>query len=77
MDIIANLIEGMGIGVSMPCFNGRNLKEIINSFKDRCFFKFSEVEIVPLVNNLFDKAVNSWRTTQYDYFQKLTNGIQP
>ena len=77
VDIIANLIEGMGIGVPMPCFNGRNLKEIINNFKDRCFFKFSEVEIVPLVNNLFDKAVNSWRTTQYDYFQKLTNGIQP
>ena len=77
VDIIANLIEGMGIAVPMPCFNGRNLKEIINNFKDRCFFKFSEVEIVPLVNNLFDKAVNSWRTTQYDYFQKLTNGIQP
>ena len=77
MEIIANLIEGMGIGVSMPCFNGRNLKEIISNFKERCFFRFSEVEIVPLVNNLFDKAVNSWRTTQYDYFQKLTNGIQP
>jgi phosphatidylinositol 4-kinase len=76
VDIIANLIEGMGIGVPMPCFNGRNLKEIINNFKDRCFFKYSEVEIVPLVNNLFDKAVNSWRTSQYDYFQKLTNGIQ-
>ena len=77
VEIIANLIEGMGIGIPMPCFNGRNLKEIISSFKERCFFKFSEVEIVPLVNNLFDKAVNSWRTTQYDYFQKLTNGIQP
>ena len=77
VDIISNLIEGMGIGVPMPCFNGRNLKEIINSFKERCFFRYSEVEIVPLVNNLFDKAVNSWRTTQYDYFQKLTNGIQP
>ena len=77
VDIISNLIEGMGIGVPMPCFNGRNLKEIINNFKERCFFKYSEVEIVPLVNNLFDKAVNSWKTTQYDYFQKLTNGIQP
>ena len=77
VDIIANLIEGIGKGIPMPCFNGRNLKEIISNFKERCFFKFSEVEIVPLVNNLFDKAVNSWRTTQYDYFQKLTNGIQP
>ena len=77
VDIIANLIEGIGKGIQMPCFNGRNLKEIISNFKERCFFKFSEVEIVPLVNNLFDKAVNSWRTTQYDYFQKLTNGIQP
>ena len=77
MEIISNLIEGMGVGVSMPCFNGRNLKEIISNFKERCFFRYSEAEIVPLVNNLFDKAVNSWRTTQYDYFQKLSNGIQP
>ena len=77
MDIIANLIEGMGVGVAMPCFNGRNLKEIISNFKERCFFRYSEAEIVPQVNNLFDKAVNSWRTTQYDYFQKLSNGIQP
>ena len=76
MDIIANLIEGMGVGVAMPCFNGRNLKEIISNFKERCFFRYSEAEIVPQVNNLFDKAVNSWRTTQYDYFQKLSNGIQ-
>ena len=77
MDIIANLIEGMGVGVAMPCFNGRNLKEIISNFKERCFFRYSEAEIVPQVNNLFGKAVNSWRTTQYDYFQKLSNGIQP
>ena len=77
VNIIANLIEAMGLGVPMPCFNGRNLKEIINAFKERCFVKYSEVEIVPLVNTLFEKSVNSWRTTQYDYFQKLTNNIQP
>ena len=77
VDVIANLIEAMGQGVPMPCFNGRNIKEIISAFKERCFVKFSEVEIVPLVNNLFDRSVNSWRTTQYDYFQKLTNNIQP
>ena len=77
VDVIANLIEAMGLGVPMPCFNGRNIKEIITAFKERCFVKYSEVEIVPLVNNLFDKSVNSWRTTQYDYFQKLTNNIQP
>ena len=77
VDVIANLIEAMGLGVPMPCFNGRNLKEIINAFRERCFTKYSEVEIVPLANALFDKSVNSWRTTQYDYFQKLTNNIQP
>ena len=77
VDIIANLIEAMGLGVPMPCFNGRNIKEIISAFKERCFVKYSEVEIVPLVNNLFERSVNSWRTTQYEYFQKLTNNIQP
>ena len=77
VDVIANLIEAMGLGVPMPCFNGRNLKEIINLFKDRCFVKFSEFEIVSLADNLIERSVNSWRTTQYDYFQKLTNNIQP
>jgi phosphatidylinositol 4-kinase len=77
VDVIANLIEAMGLGVPMPCFNGRNLKEIINLFKDRCFVKFSEFEIVNLADNLIERSVNSWRTTQYDYFQKLTNNIQP
>ena len=68
VDVIANLFEDMGLGVPMTCFNGRNIKEIINAFKERCFVKYSEVEIVPIVN--------SWRTTQYDNFQKLTNNIQ-
>ena len=45
-EAISNLIEAMGMVVPMPCFNGRNLKEIINLFKERCFVKCSEVEII-------------------------------
>ena len=76
VDSIVHLIEAMEC-IPMPCFNGRNVRDIINAFKERCFIKLSEVEIIPLVNNLIDKSVNSWRTTQYDYYQKLSNNIQP
>lgn len=77
INVFIHLIEGMGIGVPMPCFNGRNLKDITNAVKERALVKFSEVEIVPIVNTLFERAINSWRTYQYDIFQKLTNNIQP
>ena len=76
VDVIVNLIEAMGC-VPMPCFNGRNIRDIINAFKERCFTKYTEVEIIPLASNLIDSSVNSWRTTQYDYYQKLENNIQP
>ena len=77
VDIFSNIVEGMGIGVPMPCFNGKNIKDVVNSFRDRFLLSYNDDEILNFVYNLVDKALNSWRTTQYDIFQKLTNGIIP
>ena len=77
VDIFTNIVEAMGIGVPMPCFNGKNIKDVVNSFRDRFLLSYNDDEILNFVYNLVDKALNSWRTTQYDIFQKLTNGIMP
>ena len=77
VDIFCNIVEAMGIGVPMPCFNGKNIKDVVNNFRDRFLLTYSDEDILNIVYNLVDKALNSWRTTQYDIFQKLTNGIIP
>jgi phosphatidylinositol 4-kinase len=76
-NIFCNIVEAMGIGVPMPCFNGRNYKDVVASFKERFLTNCSDQEVINVVENLVDKAVNSWRTTYYDIFQKYTNGIIP
>ena len=68
----------MGKGVPMPCFNsGMDLETVIENFKERFLLKYTEDKAIIIIENLIDKAVSSWRTTQYDIFQKLTNGILP
>ena len=75
--LFENIIYSMGIGnlSIMPCFKGRDIEKVMDDFRSRFFLKLKEEEIMPLVDNLVTEAKNNWRTTQYDYFQKLTNGI--
>ena len=61
----------------MPCFNGRSKKEILDKFRERFCLGKSEVECVKIVDDLVEKSINNWRTTQYDNFQQLSNGIRP
>ena len=63
--------------VPMPCFNGRNYKDVVASLKDRFLTNCSDQEVINVVENLVDKSVNNWRTSYYDSFQKYTNGIIP
>ena len=77
VDIFCNIVEAMFYGVPMPCFTGKNIKDIIVPLRERFLFKYSDTEIVSIAHNLIDRSLNSWRTTQYDMFQKFTNDIQP
>ena len=76
-NIFCNIVEAMGVGVPMPCFNGRNYKDVVASLKDRFLTNCSDQEVINVVENLVDKSVNNWRTSYYDSFQKYTNGIIP
>lgn len=78
IEILVNVVEAMGKGVPMPCFNsGIDLDIVLENFKERFLLKYTEDKAIIIIENLIDKAVSSWRTTQYDIFQKLTNGILP
>ena len=66
-----------GANSYMPCFVNRNLSDVMRGFKERFHFEKSEMDYITVVNDLVKDARGNWRTTQYDYFQKLTNGILP
>jgi len=76
-NIFCNIVEAMGVGVPMPCFNGRNYKDVVASLRERFLTNCSDQEVINVVENLVDKSVNNWRTSYYDSFQKYTNGIIP
>lgn len=77
VDDFMKIIEIRGKSVKMPCFNGRSKKEILDKFRERFCLGKSEVECVKIVDDLVEKSINNWRTTQYDNFQQLSNGIRP
>ena len=53
------------------------MNKIVSNFKERFIANKSEEQYLIIVNDLVDMSVNNWRTTQYDYFQKVTNNIIP
>lgn len=77
VDDFTKIIEIMGNSVEMPCFNGRNKKDVIEKFKEHFHLGKSELECVKLVDDLIEKSAANWRTIQYDNYQKLSNGILP
>lgn len=77
MDSFVTLVEIASKSVKMPCFNGKNTNEIIENLKTKFNLSLSEVEVIKLVDELIEKSKDNWFTTQYDKFQKLSNGILP
>ena len=75
---LATIVKAMGRGVPMPCFNaGTDVDTVVENFKERFLLKYTEDKAISIIEGLIEKAANSWRTTQYDIFQKLTNDIIP
>jgi phosphatidylinositol kinase/protein kinase (PI-3 family) len=61
----------------MPCFYNNDNASVILKFIERFHANKSESEYIRIVDELIYNSLNNWRTTQYDYFQKLTNDIRP
>ena len=72
-----NLIKLMFKGNSnvLPCFVGRDINDIISNFKKKFLLNVNDDDFYKVVNEIIEEAKDSFRTTQYDIYQKLTNGI--
>ncbi|CAD8090370.1 unnamed protein product [Paramecium sonneborni] len=57
----------------LPCFANLDIKAFTNRFQ----LNSTDKEIMDLVDRLINQSLSSWRTAQYDNFQKRTNGILP
>ena len=75
-DSFVKIVEIMGNNSDMPCFLGRDINLILRDLITRFHLDKSENEIKELMINLTNDSIKSWRTYQYDMYQKLTNGIK-
>jgi phosphatidylinositol kinase/protein kinase (PI-3 family) len=76
VDTFVKIVEIMSKGSKMPCFTDDPIS-IITSFRERFHINKSESELVKIVDELISYSLSNWRTSQYDYYQKMTNGIIP
>ncbi|CAD8205941.1 unnamed protein product [Paramecium octaurelia] len=70
---IENFFKIMVEKSDLPCFGNLDLKAFTNRFQ----LNATDQEIMGLVDRLINQSLSSWRTAQYDNFQKRTNGILP
>ncbi|PNY13785.1 phosphatidylinositol 4-kinase beta 1-like protein [Trifolium pratense] len=56
-----------------PCFNGG--PRTIQNLRKRFHLSLTEEQCVSLVLSLISSSLDAWRTRQYDYYQKVLNGI--
>ena len=75
-DSFVKIVEIMGNNSDMPCFVGRDINLILRDLISRFHLDKNENEIKELMINLTNDSIKSWRTYQYDMYQKLTNGIK-
>lgn len=57
-----------------PCF--RNKQLAVEGLRKRISTRMSEEKYVDHVLGLISDALDNWRTRQYDYYQRVLNGIQ-
>ena len=76
VDTFIKIIEVMSKGSKLPCFSD-DPSFIINNFKERFHINKNEYDLVKFVHELVETSLSNWRTSQYDYYQKMTNGIIP
>lgn len=56
-----------------PCFKGG--PRTIQNLRKRFHLSLTEEQCVSLVLSLISSSMDAWRTRQYDYYQRVLNGI--
>ena len=69
------IAEIMSKGSKMPCFDGKNVQEILQKFRERFYTKKKDEDFNKIVDDLINLSYDNFRTNQYDNYQKITNGI--
>lgn len=76
-DTVLLMIAIMAQESSCPCFLSQNPRDVLNATKALFKLHFNQNQVIKHVLRLVRRSHNSYRTRQYDVFQKLTNGILP
>jgi len=71
-DRITLLVEMMS-GSGCPCFKSR--AAAVQGLKKRFVLGLPEPAVVEVVLGLVSDSLDAWRTRQYDYYQRILNGI--
>ena len=71
-DRIILLIEMM-LGVGCPCFKGG--QRVLQGLRRRFQPSLTEERCIEHVLGLIGESLDNWRTRQYDYYQRVLNGI--
>jgi len=69
---ILDLVEMMQHS-AFPCFSGG--PRVLNALKKRFHLAATEEECIEICLNLISDSMDAWRTRQYDYYQRVLNGI--
>ncbi len=65
-----------GAGKKLPCFNVPQVPDVADAFIARLRPELREDEFVAFaLDDLLQGSYASYRTVQYDMYQKLTNGV--
>lgn len=67
------IIEVMSRTAKFPCF--ARGESVIKALRDRFHCCYSEEQCIAEVENMIYYSMGSWRTSQYDNYQKFTNNI--
>ncbi|TMW68496.1 hypothetical protein Poli38472_005964 [Pythium oligandrum] len=76
-DTILLMIAIMAQESSCPCFLSQNPRDVLNTTKHLFKLHMNQNQVIKHVLSLVRRSHRSYRTRQYDVFQKLTNGILP
>lgn len=71
------MIAIMAQDSSCPCFLSQNPRDVLSVTKHLFRLHYDQNQVIKYVLRLVRRSHNSYRTRQYDVFQKITNGILP
>ncbi|CCI39963.1 unnamed protein product [Albugo candida] len=76
-DTILMMIAVMAHDSSYPCFLSQHPRDVLCRTERLFKLELNQQQVIKHVLHIVRKSQNSYRTWQYDVFQKITNGIHP